>query len=61
MKQAAALSGGAEASIRTQINALTKAGELKQVPYSGRGFKYRPGKAPAVKKAKPKAAAPAKK
>jgi hypothetical protein len=37
---AAALSGGKASSIRTQLNALTKAGSLKQVPFSGRGFKY---------------------
>ena len=34
------LSGGAETSIRTQINFLAKRGELKQVPHSGRGFRY---------------------
>jgi len=45
------LSGGAEASIRTQINALSRQGLLKQIPYEGRGFRYGPGA-----KAEPKAA-----
>ena len=62
------LSGGAEASVRTQINGLTKAGLLQQVPYAGRGFQYKiasgkPAAKPkkmvrrkkAAKKAKPKA------
>lgn len=51
------LSGGAVASIRTQINTLTKEGALKQVPYAGRGFKYALGggkKAPAKKAARRK-------
>jgi hypothetical protein len=56
------LSGGAVASIRTQINSLTKSGHLAQVPYEGRGFKYSKGSgekaAPKAKaKAKPKAKA----
>ena len=34
------LSSGAEASVRTQLNTLTKEGLLKQVPYEGRGFRY---------------------
>ena len=37
---ASALSGGKASSIRTQLGALTKAGALKQVPFSGLGFKY---------------------
>lgn len=40
IEKAVDLSGGAVPSIRTQINALTKAGELEQVPYEGRGFQY---------------------
>ena len=63
IKGAAALSGGAAASIRTQINSLAKGGELQQVPYEGRGFKYQIPKAkPKAKpKVKAKAAKPAKK
>jgi hypothetical protein len=34
------LSGGAAASVRTQIIAARKAGEIRQVPHSGRGHKY---------------------
>lgn len=37
---ASSLSGGAETSIRTQINLLAKKGELRQVPHTGRGFRY---------------------
>ena len=40
IKGAAKLSGGKASSIRTQLGALAKAGRLKPVPYSGRGFKY---------------------
>ncbi len=40
---ARALSGGAVASIRTQINILTKEGALRQLPYEGRGFAYATG------------------
>lgn len=59
---AVALSGGAVASIRTQINSLAKAGLMKQVPYEGRGFRYTTGAGKAA--AAPKKAAkkkPAKK
>ncbi|MHC4821984.1 MAG: hypothetical protein ACYTDX_09730 [Planctomycetota bacterium] len=52
------LSGGAVASIRTQINALAKAGLMKQVPYEGRGFRYTTGSG---KPAAPAKKAPAKK
>ena len=41
IKEAQAISSGAIASIRTQINTLTKAGQLKQVAHKGRGFKYK--------------------
>ena len=41
--EAVRLSGGAVASIRTQINALTRGGDLLQQPYQGRGFKYKVG------------------
>jgi hypothetical protein len=58
---AAKLSGGAVASIRTQINTLSREGLIQQVPYEGRGYRYgMPGKAAAAKKA-PKAAAAKKK
>ena len=60
VEAAGKLSGGAVASIRTQINGLTKAGLLKQVPYSGRGFQYTIGAKKAAKPAK-KAAKKAKK
>ena len=51
------LSGGAVASIRTQINSLAKGGLLKQVPYEGRGFRYTAGAGKAaVKKPAKKAA-----
>lgn len=39
------VSGGAENSIRTQINNLARAGHLARVAYEGRGFKYRLGSA----------------
>jgi hypothetical protein len=58
--QAADLSGGAKGSIRTQLNSLTRAKEIHQMPYEGRGFKYRLGKgrkAPARKKTAKKKAA----
>ncbi len=58
--EAVRLSGGAIASIRTQINALTRGGELSQQPYEGRGFKYKSGDGKPVAKAKPKAKAKAK-
>lgn len=41
--QAKEKSGGAENSIRTQINNLARAGHLAQVEYEGRGYKYRLG------------------
>jgi len=44
------LSGGAVSSIRTQINALAKAGDLEKVPHEGRGYKYKPGASKAPKK-----------
>ncbi len=59
--EAARLSGGAVASIRTQINALTRGGELTQVPYKGRGFKYKAGSGDAAVKPKAKAKGKAKK
>lgn len=43
IEKAVALSGGAETSVRTQINGLTKSGDLKQVAFAGRGFKYELG------------------
>ncbi len=64
VEAAGKLSGGAVASIRTQINGLTKDGMLKQVPFSGRGFQYTisTGKPPTpAKKARKKAAKKAKK
>jgi len=51
------LSGGAVASIRTQINSLAKGGLLSQVPYEGRGFRYTAGGGkPAAAKAAKKVA-----
>jgi len=61
--EAVRLSGGAVASIRTQINSLTRGGELSQEPYEGRGFKYKAVDDDAPKteaKPKPKAKAKAK-
>lgn len=56
------LSGGAEPSIRTQLNNLSRSGQLKQVPHEGRGFKYTIGDAaaPATEKTSAKKKAPAK-
>jgi len=48
------LSGGAVASIRTQINSLARGGLLKQVPYEGRGFRYTTGGGKAATKKAPK-------
>jgi hypothetical protein len=46
-------SGGAVASIRTQINTLSREGLIQQVPYEGRGYRYgKPGSAPASAPAK---------
>ena len=59
--EAVRLSGGAVASIRTQINALTRGGELSQQPYQGRGFKYKAGEGTPKPKAKAKAKGKAKK
>ena len=57
------LSGGAVASIRTQINSLAKGALFKQVPYEGRGFRYTSGgeKPVAEKPAKKVVKKPAKK
>ena len=69
IKGSVELSGGAIASIRTQINSLAKGGLIKQVPYEGRGFRYssggaakapkkvtkKPAAKPAEKKEEPKA------
>ena len=63
IKGAVEFSGGAIASIRTQINSLAKGGLIKQVPYEGRGFRYSAGgaaKAPKKVTKKP-AAKPAEK
>lgn len=46
-------SGGAVASIRTQINTLSREGLIQQVPYEGRGYRYgKAGSAPAAAPAK---------
>ena len=61
VKNAAALSGGVEASIRTQINTLTRSGDINQVPYSGRGFQYEMAGAKKASAAATEKKAPAKK